>query len=56
MVQFIPQQEASPEGPLQEGPVEQSAQWTRHVNGADTEAELKRLHRSVHRGTPLGSE
>ena len=30
------------------------AQWTRHVNGVETEAELKALKHSIARGTPFG--
>ena len=30
------------------------AQWTRHVNGVETEAELKALRHSLARGTAFG--
>ena len=30
------------------------AQWTRHFNGVETEAELKALRHSLARGTPFG--
>lgn len=47
--------DASPDGLLSAGPVAKGSQWTRHVNGVETESELKRLRRSVNRGTPFGS-
>ncbi len=31
-----------------------ASQWTRHVNGVETEAELKALRHSLARGTPFG--
>jgi putative transposase len=37
-------------------PMPEPAHWLRHVNAAQTEAELKALRRSVVRGTPFGSE
>ncbi|HMP70646.1 MAG TPA: hypothetical protein PKA76_14945, partial [Pirellulaceae bacterium] len=30
------------------------AQWTRHVNGVETEAEFQALRHSLARGTPIG--
>jgi len=47
---------ALPEGLLHAGPVPKPSRWVRHVNAAQNEAELKRLRRSVHRGTPFGSD
>jgi putative transposase len=47
---------ACPEGLLCTGPLPKGRQWLAHVNRAETEAELKRLRRSVNRGTPFGSE
>jgi len=40
---------------LSAGPVPKGTGWTRHVNTAQTEAELARLRQSVNRGTPFGS-
>ena len=37
-----------------EVPVPFFVQWTRHVNGVETEAELKALRHSLARGTPFG--
>ncbi len=37
-------------------PITAPAHWLRHVNAAQTEAELKALRRSVVRGTPFGSD
>lgn len=39
---------------MSDGPVLKPSQWTRHVNGVQTEAELKSLHHSLARGTPFG--
>ena len=47
--------EASLDALLSPGPVAKGSQWTRHVNGVETESELRRLRRSVNRGTPFGS-
>jgi putative transposase len=41
---------------LDPGPVARGTDWVRHVNDAQTEAELARLRRSVSRGVPFGSE
>ena len=41
-------------GPLHDGPFLKPAQWTRHVNGVEKDAELKALRRSLARGTPFG--
>ncbi|HMO94314.1 MAG TPA: transposase [Pirellulaceae bacterium] len=43
-----------PEGLLCDGPILKPAQRTRHVNGAETEAELQALRHSLARGTPFG--
>lgn len=43
-----------PEGLLSDGPLVKPSQWTRLVNGVQTEAELKSLRESVARGTPFG--
>jgi putative transposase len=48
--------EASADGLLHAGPVPKGSQWIRRVNAPETEAELKRLRRSVNRGTPFGSD
>ena len=42
------------DGLLCDGPIPKTAQWTRRVNGVETEAELKSLHHSLARGTPFG--
>jgi len=47
--------DASPDGLLHPGPVGKGSQWTRHVNGVETESELERLRRSVNRGAPFGT-
>ena len=41
---------------LDEGPVPLPRNWLRHVQSAETEAELAALRRSVVRGTPFGEE
>jgi putative transposase len=41
---------------LDPGPVARGTDWLRHVNEAQTEAELARLRQSVSRGVPFGSE
>ena len=45
---------SGPAGLLCDGPILKPAQWTRHVNGLETEAELKSLCHSLARGTPFG--
>ena len=45
---------SGPEGLLCDGPIVKPAQWTRHVNGVQTDAELKSLRHSLARGTPFG--
>ena len=45
---------SSAEGLLCDGPLVKPAQWTRHVNGVQTDAELKSLRHSLARGTPFG--
>ena len=45
---------SGPEGLLSDGPIVKPRLWTRHVNGAQTEAELKLLRHSLARGTPFG--
>jgi len=47
---------ALPDGLLHAGPVPKPSRWVRHVNAAQNKAELNRLRRSVHRGTPFGSD
>ena len=49
-----PTQRSGPIGMLSEGPVAKPAEWTRFVNGVETEAELTALRHSVSRGTPFG--
>ena len=49
-----PTARSGPEGILCDGPILKPAQWTRYVNGVDTEAELKSLRHSLARGTPFG--
>lgn len=39
---------------LSEGPIAKPLQWTRIVNGVETEAELMALRLSCERGTPFG--
>jgi putative transposase len=41
---------------LSEGPLALPSHWTRHVNAAQTEAELAALRRSVSRGAPFGDD
>ena len=49
-----PTARSGPDGLLCDGPILKPAQWTRHVNGVETEAELKSLRHSLARGTPFG--
>jgi len=49
-----PSQRSGPVGLLSDGPVAKPTQWTRIVNGVETEEELKALRQSVDRGTPFG--
>ncbi len=49
-----PTARSGPDGLLWNGPIQKPAQWTRHVNGVETEAELKSLRHSLARGTPFG--
>ena len=49
-----PTQRSGPVGLLSEGPVAKPAEWTRFVNGVETEAELTALRHSVSRRTPFG--
>jgi putative transposase len=42
------------DGLLCDGPILKPAHRTRHVNGVETEAELKALRHSLARGTPFG--
>ena len=49
-----PTARSGPDGLLCDGPILKPAQWTRHVNGVETEAELKALRHSLARGTPFG--
>ena len=49
-----PTERSGPVGLLSEGPLAKPAQWTRIVNGVETEAELKALRQSAARGTPFG--
>ena len=42
---------SGPEGLLSDGPMEKPAQWTRHVNGVPTDAELESLRHSLARDT-----
>ena len=41
---------------LHPGPMPRPTDWLRRVRQAETAAELEALHRSVNKGTPLGSE
>jgi len=50
-----PSQRSGPVGLLSDGPVAKPAQWTRIVNGAETEGKLQALRKSVDRGTPFGA-
>ncbi|HMO15880.1 MAG TPA: hypothetical protein PKA83_17305, partial [Pirellulaceae bacterium] len=45
---------SGPERLLCDGPILKPAQWTRHVNGVETEAELQALRHSLARGTSFG--
>lgn len=49
-----PTARAGPDGLLSEGPLPKGSQWTRFVNGVESEAELRALRQSVTRGTPFG--
>lgn len=49
-----PTARSGPDGLLCDGPIRKPAQWTRYVNGVETESELKSLRQSVARGTPFG--
>ncbi len=49
-----PSQRSGPVGLLSDGPVAKPTQWTRIVNGAESEGELQALRKSVDRGTPFG--
>ena len=49
-----PTSRSAPDGLLTDGPLEKPSQWTRIVNGVETEAELKSLRHSLTRGTPFG--
>ena len=49
-----PTERSGPPGLLSDGPLAKPAQWTRIVNGVETEAELEALRQSVDRGTPFG--
>lgn len=50
------QKDSSATALLSEWPVPLPADWSKHVNKAQTEKELEALRRSVLRGTPYGSE
>lgn len=45
---------SDPDGLTSDGPILKPAQWTRHVNGMETQAELKALRHSLARGTLFG--
>ena len=49
-----PTARSGPDGLLRDGPILKPAQWTRHVNGVETKAELKALRHSPAQGTPFG--
>jgi len=49
-----PTERSGPAGLLSDGPVAKPTQWTRFVNGVETEAELKALRQCVTRGAPFG--
>ena len=49
-----PTARSGPKGLLSDGPMPRPTQWTRIVNGAQTDAELKSLRHCVARGTPFG--
>jgi putative transposase len=48
-----PMARSGPDGLLCDGPILKLAQWTRRVNGIETEAELKALRHSLVRGAPF---
>ncbi len=49
-----PTSRSGPAGLLSNGPVAKTGQWTRFVNGVETESELHALRRSVQRESPYG--
>ncbi|MDG2128288.1 MAG: transposase [Fuerstiella sp.] len=49
-----PTPRSGPAGLLSNGPLPKRSQWTRFVNGVETEGALASLRRSVVRGTPFG--
>lgn len=48
-----PTARSGPDELLCNGPILKPAQWTRHINGLETEAELKALRHSLARGAPF---
>jgi putative transposase len=46
---------SGPDGLLTPGPIEKPSQWTRLVNGAQSEAELSSSRHSLARGAPFGN-
>ena len=49
-----PTSRSAPDRLLSDGPLQKPAQWTRMVNGVETDAELKSIRHSLTRGTPFG--
>jgi len=49
-----PTARGGPDGLLCDGPILKPAQWTRHVNGVEIEAELKARRHSLARRTQFG--
>ena len=49
-----PTARSGPDGLLCVGPIPKPAQWTRHVNAVEKEAELKALRHRLARDTPFG--
>lgn len=52
---LLPTVRSGPEGSLFKGPLPKRSQWTRFVNGVETDAELNALRHSPSRGTLFGA-
>ena len=50
---LLPNARSGPDGLLCEGPLPKHSQWTRFVNGAETQAELKALRHSLSRSLSM---
>jgi putative transposase len=49
-----PSDRSGPEGLISSGPMPKGSNWTRWVNGVETEGELEAIRRSLNRGAPFG--